>query len=291
LFLFLDETDYTCKEVSEEDFKIVIDDEEISLEPESEIYFTIGGYYCPKGKINELVSKYRDLKEKFFGSKFIPIKNNIYDYKDKYEEIEESLFEKVIKSNMREFRLSLLEDLANINYVESIVSIIQIYSDKRKLHAFPFVNVIQRFAWVIKSKSYECVPQIIMDWNQKEEKRVYEEEYHEIFHTGKDSYGSICKAGSLYEMGFYHSLNFSSTYYDEFLQIADIIIGSWRYLLKKFYNNDYKLEGDDIESLEKLASISREYRGDIFKGGLIFADKKDQKVANRFKVFIREEVI
>lgn len=254
----------------------------------SKVYFFFGGFFFNNEDLEEILKIIRSLKEECFGYSDIKIKNNIYDYQNEYIKNYGPSFFNKIKRDMNKFRFSLLEELKKVNGLESIISIKHIFKDTDSLYVLPFINVMQRIAYEGKS-SADFRHNVILDWNQRKRVNEYLKQYKSLYYEGKDATvgENPCTAGKLMELKFYPSIKFSITDEDEFLQVSDIIIGCWRYLLKNFSENNYNLKWESsINLLKGLLKIIKLKKEDIFSRRILLSEKNEEDLLYKFKEYI-----
>jgi len=242
------------------------------------VYFGHGGFVCEDENLLRINRMLRYLKNKHFGNTNIPIKNNYKDFKKIYEE-KYNINIETINQNINKFRIDLFKKLEEEN-IKAIISFVNLLSQNyQSYEVFSFINVIQRFA-----KEDGEIMQVVYDWKDKDNKEKYEKNYRSMFLYGNDLYGNTCGGGPLIKNNFYPNICFSSTKKDGFLQIADFIVGSWRYLIKEYIKEEKNLEDiTPLDELELLCNVCRTHQSKVFGSGLIFNTKNNEDPLKDFK--------
>lgn len=267
MYFIIDDTQYSRD--------LIISDENKQSKMERDFY-CFGGFFFPQDIMQKLLEEIWKLKFSCFNRKNIPIKNNFKDLKQIYTEKQY----KIVRENIENFRISLLEVLGSYE-VKTLISIVNVFIDQRESYSFPLINILQRFGLEVKENEAN-INHVVLDWDQKENIKEYQQNYQSLYYFGEDCKGNKCFSGPLNNLKFYPAITFSSTVEDELLQVADIIVGSWRYLITQFWKEGKTLKKEkDKITLELLIKLVRRFEGDIFKGGLIIEEKN-------FKEFIQK---
>jgi len=283
MYLFIDESQKSY----EDEFSIYLKKLDRTVKNKfKDVYFGFGGFCCPNNSVNELKHDFCDLKNEYFDNPFLPIKNNFINLKEEYDE---EVFE-TVSNNIEDFRFDLFELLNSYEEINFIISLINIIGNDKKI--LPFNNIIQRFSWEARLSDQKS-HSVVLDWNQKVEIEKFNRNYNLIYLNGEDEYNNPNTAGELISLGFQPSLHYAVMVNNDYLQIADFIIGSFMYLFKEFvkeYDNDnideLKENEKYIKSFNLLMSSVRKHKGDPFSGGLIFNSYQNCYLDN-FEVFIK----
>lgn len=169
-----------------------------------------------------------------------PIKWCFGDLKKFYEENSlTGLYKKLCKN--RSSWLNQVSEALGLIQFNFIISIIKCHAKSRNslkktkdmVIGFAFSNCLMKYGLYIK-KNHLSGADVIVDWPQRDNKKLYEEEYRTAFYYGKSAkYGVIYKCGPLKGLGFRDSIFFSSTTECSILQLTDLIAGAFKDILKQ----------------------------------------------------------
>ncbi len=169
----------------------------------------------------------------------LPLKWCFGDLKRYYEENNQTNLYNILHKKRISWLTQISDILQNIPF-KFIISIIKCHAKhkdalkktKDKVIQFAFSNCLMKFGLYIKQNNL-YLAEVVVDWPQRGNKEIYEEEYRTGFYYGKSAnYGVRYKCGPLKDLGFSDSLFFSSTNECSVLQITDIIAGAFKDILK-----------------------------------------------------------
>lgn len=188
----------------------------------------------------------------------LPLKWCFGDLKNFYEDKNlGDLYKHLLKT--RTTWLNQISDMLNSISFNFIISIIKCYAKNRTslkktkdmVIGFAFSNCLMKYGFYIKKNNLTRAD-VIIDWPQKDNKKLYEEEYRTAFYFGRSAkYGCSYKCGPLRNLGFNESLFFSSTTECSVLQIADLIAGAFKDILKQgLEDKDSKTGNEFIQKIK-----------------------------------------
>ncbi len=191
--------------------------------------YIISGYSIGLEKEKELEHKIKVVKEKHNLSIRHPIKWNLKDTGiEKYykERNENKLYEDMLKKSddIRDELLKIIADqqLGIFLYASLIV---RMKKKEKPLKSFQrcFTNLLQRISMHVEKTDDHH--EIFLDCFKEEETSALAMSFSCGFYEGKDTEGNIYTAGALKDRGFYQTIFFSKTLYNQHLQLADLVTG------------------------------------------------------------------
>jgi hypothetical protein len=217
--------------------------------------FVTAGYSIPSRQVVSLIQSTERIKEELLGNRNVPIKWNVKDLERGLELHGLSELLPKIKERSHEVRKALLESLIHSG-ATLFVSVILAYSNRRQvlgeskddLVRYCFGNFLMRTGLFCKDKSSSDV-QLIVDWPDKDRRRLFVEEFHSGWSTGKSVTGSESinyHSGPLSSLGFRAGLLFGVTDVDVRLQLADLLVGACRsfisYCMNRVSETDFGVQ-------------------------------------------------
>jgi len=107
-------------------------------------------------------------------------------------------------------------------------------------------------------------------------KKVLEEEYFNAYYKAENYF-----SGPFKNKGAFPSLSYSSTYYNPFLQIADLIVGCMAELVRNWIKNEeVKKFTKDIFNILKKSLVKKPNTSEIFRYGIISKPENFQNFLN-----------
>lgn len=220
--------------------------------------FITGGFGIPETRIASLYSAVEACKSKHLGTTAIPVKWNLRD-------LDRGLG--LFKVSDRKSQLiavgdSLRAELVHLlcaHHAVLFTSILLAYSSRKSVLAekrsdligWGFSNLLQRFG--LFARTVECAGgSILLDWPDRNQPTPFVTEYLGAWEKGD---GNFC--GPLKKLGFDPSPAFGLTDVEPLLQLADLVVGMARALVRNAQNGypapDFGsgLVRDNIESFYK----------------------------------------
>jgi hypothetical protein len=199
--------------------------------------FVVAGYSVPSTQVRPLIQSAEAIKEQLLANRNVPIKWNVKDLGRALELHGLSDLLPRIKEKSNEIRKALLESLCRSG-ATLFLSVILAYSNRRQvlgktkddLVRYSFGNFLMR-AGLFSKESSATEVQLILDWPDKDQRRLFVQEFYSGWRDGKSitaaesiSYHS----GPLSAIGFRAGPLFGVTDIDIRLQLADLVVGACR---------------------------------------------------------------
>jgi hypothetical protein len=244
--------------------------------------FCYGGFLIKKEKIKDFEKSYTQIKtDKYKIPEWLPLKWNLLDtnLKKFYEANNQLSLWNNIKDKSKELRFDVINVLKDFDIKVIFCSFreLGLRRIKHNLIQWAFTNILQRAFF--ESQSLE----IVLDWDTEIRDTFFKSYlYPYYFSQGKsgETFFPICLQNIKNTVPF---ISFSSTLYNPFLQVADIVVGCCgsfiEYVLK---NKNESLVKQLFPSL--IPSIRGYKDGDIFTWGFIVSPENDKLlVIQRFQ--------
>lgn len=193
-----------------------------------------GGVIASADAIHHIRNEVQNLLEPF-GSRRAPLKWNFKDLRPYYERAGRSDLWSRVNDNMRDIRTGVFDILSRADCA-LLVSGIEGYSEKRdvlkkskeSLSRYVFTNGLMRFGLHVKAIDSKGA-QVVLDWPDKGQPHLFNDEYAHAFTNGKTSDGAIkYTSGKLSALGFDDAPAFCSMESSQLLQVADLVVGATR---------------------------------------------------------------
>lgn len=207
---------------------------------------------------NEISRIKEQIRSPFNNVPNLPLKWCFGDLKRYYEENNQTDLYNILHNNRISWLAQISDILQNIPF-KFIISIIKCHAKhkdalkktKDMVIQFAFSNCLMKFGLYIKQNNLDLA-EVVVDWPQRGNKKIYEEEYRTGFYYGKSAdYGIRYKCGPLKGLGFSESLFFSSMTECSVLQITDIIAGAFKDILKEgLSGKDARIGSEFIKNIK-----------------------------------------
>lgn len=235
--------------------------------------FVFGGIVVDEKQLLILRERIESVKSKYTQGR-APVKWNMRDLKETYEKVNSLGVHKMLVDRSQEIRKDIILAVNDIDY-KIIVSAIESYCDdpkklkekKSELSSYCFAMGLMRFG--LEMSTSEGSAQVILDWPDKEDSTVFNNEYAKAFNRGKSISGVNYHSGPLSKIGFNDSINFTSMKHSTAMQLADIVVGATKDFLQTFS----KPQKNSSFKKEIFEMILPKFRGapDPFGRGLIIS--------------------
>jgi len=227
--------------------------------------FCYGGYFY-EGSLSDLNEKIANVKNNLKLEEWMPIKWNfsedLKNFYKKYWNVDN--FDQKWKTlilRSKEIRKELIQQVGSIKILFSAFSTNKGQKVERE---WMVENLFQRIGLNMNPNSLNII-MCDFEHEKSETKKVLEEEYFDAYYIAEDYY-----SGPLKNKGAFPSLSYSSTYFNPFLQISDIIVGCMANLVKNWLKNqnidDFVKE---IFCILKNNFVKQQSTGEIFRYGII----------------------
>ena len=244
------------------------------VETGQSVAFGYGGFFVDINKLNEIKNNIEKVKLEHNIDPWIPVKWNFSDdlkkFFMKYSGKGDQGW-KQIKEKSKEIRLDLLKNCREISIIFSVFAAQKGY-EKNELKNWMIENLFQRIGLNMQATSLNI---IVCDFEHEKSKakQILEKEYFNAYYKAENYL-----SGPLQGRGAFPSLTYSSTYYNPFLQLADIIVGCMRELVKGWLSGNNKQSGQlklAIECFQHLKDsfVKKPTTGEIFRFGIISRPK------------------
>jgi len=199
--------------------------------------FVLAGYAIPSTQVGPLIRCAEEIKRELLGNSNVPIKWNVRDLTRALELHGLSELLPQIREHSKEVRKALLDSLCQSG-ATLFLSVILAYSNRRQvlgrskadLVRYSFGNFLMRAGLLCKETGPADV-QLIVDWPDKGEPRLFIEEFYSGWKDGKSvtvDQSIEYRCGPLSSLGFRPGLLFGVTDIDVRLQLADLLVGACR---------------------------------------------------------------
>jgi len=244
--------------------------------------FCYGGFLIKKENLKEFEIRFQQIKkDKYSIPEFLPLKWNLLDTKLKkmYEAHNQLSLWKDIKDKSKEIRLDVINLLKDFDIKIIFCNFRQLgLQKKQNLIQWAFTNIIQRAFFESQTL------QIILDWDAEIRDIFFESHlYPYYFGRGKDNetFYPACLQNIKTSIPF---ICFSSTLFNPFLQVADMLVGCCGSFIEfAFKNKNENLVKYLFPSL--IPSIRGYKEGQVFSWGFIVKPREDeQQVMEKFKI-------
>ena len=201
--------------------------------PEAHDVLIVGGYAVPEETVESLVAAVQKTKTEICGHDGAPVKWNLKDISRalQFHGLQEKQPELLASSDT--IRAQLL-GLLRAHGCTLFASVLQAYSNRKQvlgktrpdLIAFSFCNLLQRFGLFARSGASEG-GRLFLDWPEKNSPQPFTSEYLTAWRDGPGY-----RVPPLRTLGFEPALSFGVTDADPLLQLADLVVGISRSLVR-----------------------------------------------------------
>lgn len=233
-------------------FQFYADNTELSIGQRESNVFILGGLACNENTIRNIERIVNSIKKKYGGQENLPIKWNFKDLKKDYEGNEDSYY-KLLKSS-HYWRTEIASEIAKLD-VHIFISILQrnpsakpLKDVKEEIISIYFSQLLMTLAYF--SKIQKCGMTVNLDWPENSNTQPFASEYKCAYHGGKSKYGIPYFAGPLKALNFNECPNFINCTDSVMMQVADIIVGSFKDYIKLILNVEkYSCLGEEISRM------------------------------------------
>jgi len=236
-------------------------------EYDGKVAYCYGGYFY-RGNLKELYDVIATFKINNGLKEEMPIK---WDFSGQLEKFYKEYCNvndiewKKIKLRSKELRVGLVREISSIKILFSVF-----FDEKghEYVRNWMIENLFQRIGLNMEKESLNLM---VCDYehHKSKAKKVLEEEYFNAYHSAKQYY-----SGPLKRRGAFPSLTYSSTYFNPFLQVSDIIVGCMGNLVRSYLKSESP-NGFVKEFFEDLRNKfdKNKQTGTIFKYGIVSNNK------------------
>jgi len=240
-----------------------------------------GGFYISQENQTRLYDSIIETKKRITGYEHAPVKWNIKDLKKDYQRLHATkVYEKVmVKSD--ELRTELLS-LLSVHHATLRVSVVASLSDQptnvrqvsSKLDKYSYVMILQRLGILQKVKVKASGFQVILDWPSSNDSRTFSEEHHSAYLTGKTypisgESSQPYSCGPLKTLNFYPAVLFTKTLCNPFVQLADMVVGATRELVRGLIRRNGNYHKYDEAYSHMCKCYDRDGEGRIVGYGIV----------------------
>lgn len=236
-------------------------------EYDGNVAYCYGGYFY-EGNLKELYNVIATFKVNNGLNEEMPIK---WDFSDQLEKFYKehwyvnNIEWKKIKLRSKELRVGLIKEIPSIKILFSVF-----FAKKgdEYVRNWMIKNLFQRIGLNMEKESLNLM---VCDYehHKSKAKKALEEEYFNAYYSARGYF-----SGSLKSRGAFPSLTYSSTYFNSFLQVSDIIVGCMGNLVRSYLKGNYpnKFVKEFFEDLTNKF-VKDERTGTIFKYGIVSSDE------------------
>jgi len=246
--------------------------------------FYYGGFLVKENEVKILENKIKEVKNRFNIPSYLPLKWNLKDsrlVKFYKKHGKQDILQKIIPSSY-EIRKYLLRNISesNIKIIISGFRSLKLFNKSNRVQCltWAFTNILQRVPFEQSGDS--PFVKFILDWegnNRDVFLSTYHRPYHEKIGCNGETFYPPCIEKICNGLPF---ISFSSTLYNPFLQLADIIVGACSAFLEYAYKDkDPKLAKEIFPLVApKIRGFSD---GDIFSWGFLVRPERDKHLIER----------
>ncbi len=217
------------------------DNSELNGIKEAEIpdILLFGGLIVPPESEGKLQAQIEAIKTRYGGHSFAPVKWNLKDLKKLYHGKDRAPVYDRLLETCRDWRREVFSCLAQSDCV-LLVCCIEGYSPRRRtlrerkneLTRYTFSNGLMRYGLHAKENK-PLRAQVVLDWPDKGQTSVFDEEYASAYARGKSADGSVeYSCGKLSRLSFSDAVFFTKMQHSVLLQVADLVVGATREFLE-----------------------------------------------------------
>lgn len=227
--------------------------------------YCYGGYFY-EGDLNDLYETIINSKLNIGLEEWMPIKwdfsSHLKDFYKKYSNVNN--FEQEWNNLITKSKSIRKELMQKVSPIKILFSVFCVQKGQNVGQELMVENLFQRIGLNMTSK---CLNIIMCDFehDKSQTKKVLEDEYFNAYYKA-DSYFS----GPLKNKNAFPSLSFSSTYFNPFLQISDIIVGCMASIVRSWLcGKNPDIFSKEIFGILKNNFVKKPSTEEIFRYGII----------------------
>lgn len=251
--------------------------------------FIFGGVLIPKEELEKLIGIFQDVKARYTHPN-MPVKYNLRDLKDKYEEFARGDEYRKLLNESYEWRQEIFRRASDLNYsivlscIESFQKGKAIGDKKDDLLRYSFSNALMRVGMEIESLGASCT--VVLDWPVGNNPKPFDREYYAAFNDGKSIDGIKYLSGALRKLNFNGCVYYANMNHSIGLQFSDLVVGAFRDGVKAHRDDHPENLGRDITKIF-LPKIRTDTRSRILQRGIIIS-KNNHSFIRFMKKYIEE---
>lgn len=243
---------------------------------EIEDILMFGGISLERDSEQAISAIMENVKKPYKREADFPVKWNIRDLKEYYENKGLDELYPVLLAESKEWRSYIFKEAADIEFT-IIIALIKAYSQKRetiietkkRLTRYVFSDALMRLGHHVKEVNASAV-ELVLDWPESNQPRqIFDEEYQSALIYGVTCEKQEYHCGLLKELGFSDSVYFTSMKTCPVLQFCDLVVGATREFIDLALEKDKETFGFDL-----LRGLNMKFRGapeNVIGRGLIIA--------------------